>query len=124
MFSRGRVFTGTIQGTADPTKASLKGVLDARFDFSVSRTVTDVLGTRIVTVDVTAHANGPIDATISTTKSARTLSAATTILQGSAVLNISEGQVNANNEPIIVSILLLTVSGFKQSDAQPTTSGG
>lgn len=126
MFSRGRVFSGTIQGTADPTKASISGLLDARFNFNVSRTVTDVIGdvtlTHIETIPVTAHANGPLNATIAATKSARTLSAATTIIQGSATLNISEGQVNASNDPIIVSILSLSVSGFKQSDTEPTTT--
>lgn len=126
MFSRGRVFSGTIQAAADPTKASIKGVLDASFNFTVSRTVTDTIGdiilTRIVTIPVTAHANGPLDATVAAAKSARTLSAASTILQGSATLNISEGQVDANNAPIIVSILSLSVSGFKQSDTAPTTT--
>jgi hypothetical protein len=39
-------------------------------------------------------------------------------------LNISEGQVNASNDPIIVSILSLSVSGYKQSDAAPIGTGG
>lgn len=124
MFSRGRVFKGTIQGTADPTKASIQGVLDATFTFNVSHTETDSSGKPIVvTIPVTATANGPLEATVGSFKSSRTLSAATTILQGTAVLNIAEGQVNASNDPIIVSILSMTVSGFKQSDAEPTNSG-
>jgi hypothetical protein len=133
MFSRGRVFSGTIQGTADPTKASVKGLLDARFNYNllvpVTDTVTDATGkttfiTHIETVPVSAHANGPLDATVASTKSARTLSASTTILQGSAVLNISEGQVAANGDPVVVSILSLSVSGYKQSDTPPTGTGG
>jgi hypothetical protein len=128
MFSRGRVFTGTIQGSADPTKASIRGVLSATFNFNLSRTVTDSTGaTTIVTIPVTATANGPLEATVGSFKSSKTLSTATTILQGTATLNIAEGQVNASNDPIIVSILSLTVSGFKQSDTAPastTTSGG
>jgi hypothetical protein len=125
MFSRGRVFKGTIQGTADPTKASIQGVLDATFNFNVSRTVTDTVGdivlTRIVTIPVTATANGPLQASVGSFKSAKTLSAATTVIQGTATLNIAEGQVNASNDPLIISILSLTVSGFKQSDSAPST---
>jgi hypothetical protein len=123
MFSRGRVFTGTIQAAADPIKSTIKGVLSAIFNFNISRTVTDSTGaTTVVTIPVTAHANGPLDATVAASKAARTLSTASTILQGSATLNISEGQVAANNDPIVVSILSLSVSGFKQSDAEPTTT--
>jgi hypothetical protein len=125
MFSRGRVFSGTIQGTADPTKASIQGVLSATYNFNLSRTVTDPLGfVSIVTIPVTATANGPLQAAVGSFKSAKTLSASTTVIQGTATLNIAEGQVNASNDPIIVSILSLTVSGFKQSDAAPTTSSG
>jgi hypothetical protein len=133
MFARGRVFSGTIQATADPVKAAIKGVLDARFSYSVPKTVTDTIidsngGTiiisRVVNVTVTANANGPLDATVSATKSARTLSASTTIIQGSATLNISQGEIAANGDPVVVSILSLSVSGFKQSDSAPTTTGG
>ena len=133
MFSRGRVFSGTIRGTADPTKASVKGVLEASYNYNllvpVTDTVTDATGkttfiTHIETVPVSAHANGPLDATVGTTKAARTVSASSTILQGSATLNISEGQVAANGDPIIVSVLSLSVSGYKQSDTAPTGTGG
>ena len=120
MFSRGRVFSGTIQGTADPTKASIKGVLNATFNFTKSQIVEG----EVLTTEVTAHASGPLYATVAATKSARTLSTATTILQGSAILSISEGQVAENNDPIIVSTLSLTVSGYKQSDAAPISTGG
>src|SRR5947209_18393795 len=36
MFSQGRVFSGTVQGTADPGKATLKAVLSASFNFTRS----------------------------------------------------------------------------------------
>jgi hypothetical protein len=124
MFSRGRVFSGTLQGTADPTKASIKGVLSATYNFNLSRTVTDSTGaTTVVTIPVTATANGPLDAAVGSFKSAKTLSASNTIIQGTATLNIAEGQVAANGDPIIVSILSLTVSGFKQSDTAPSSGG-
>jgi hypothetical protein len=125
MFSRGRVFSGTIQGTADPTKASIQGVMDATYNFNLSRTVTSSTGaTTIVTIPITATANGPLEAAVGSFKSAKTLSTSSTIIQGTATLNIAEGQVNASNDPIIVSILSLTVSGFKQSDTAPTGTGG
>jgi hypothetical protein len=125
MFSRGRVFSGTLQGIADPTKASIKGVLSATYNYNLSRTIIDSTGaTTIVTIPVTATANGPVSATVGSFKSASTLSTSTTVIQGTATLNIAEGQVAANGDPIIVSILSLTVSGFKQSDTAATTSGG
>jgi hypothetical protein len=132
MFSRGRVFSGTIQGTADPTKASIQGVLDAKFDYNLLVPVTETTTTNGVTTSkttfqtlaISAHANGPLNATIATTKSAQTLSASTTVLRGSATMNISEGQIAANGDPVIVKILTLTVSGFKQSDTEPTSTGG
>ena len=129
MFSRGRVFSGTSKERPIRPKRPIKGVLSATYNFNLSRTVTDSAGnTTIVTIPITATANGPLEATVGSFKSAKTLSAATTILQGTATLNIAEGQVGANGDPIIVSILSLTVSGFKQSDTAPTstttTSGG
>src|SRR6476646_5595939 len=48
MFARGRVFSGTIHATADPTKASIKGVLDSSFNYNLSipvpTTITDAKG--------------------------------------------------------------------------------
>jgi hypothetical protein len=122
MFARGRVFSGTIQAAADPIKASIKGVLSASFNYTLSQTVTDNDGkTTVITRPITASVNGPLDATVASAKS-KTLSTATTILQGTATLNISEGHVAANGDPIIVSIVSLSVSGFKQSDTAPTTT--
>lgn len=134
MFSRGRVFSGTIKGTADPNKATIKGVLDATFSFSKSEVVPDivvtnsdgttrVLTTKVVTIDVTATANGPLDASVSSTKS-KNLGTSSTTLGGTAIINIAQGQVDANNDPVIVDILSLTVSGYKQSDTAPVGTGG
>ena len=104
----------------------------ATFNYTLSQAVVNpVTGvTSVITRQVTASANGPLDATVAATKSARTLSTATTIIQGTALLNVSEGQVAASGDPVIVSIITLSVSGFKQSDTAPTstttttTSGG
>jgi len=124
MFARGRVFSGTIQATADPTKASIQGVLSATFNYNLSVVVRDSDGsTHIDTVPVTATANGPLTSTVSAIKS-KNLTTSSTIMQGSAVLNISQGGVAANGDPVIVDVLSLTVSGYKQSDAAPTGTGG
>ena len=124
MFARGRVFSGTIQATADPTKASIQGVLSATFNYNLSVVVRDSDGsTHIDTVPVTATANGPLTSTVSAIKS-KNLTTSSTIMQGSAVLNISQGGVAANGDPVIVDVLSLTVSGYKQSDAAPTSTGG
>lgn len=123
MFARGRVFSGTIQATADPTKASIQGVLSATFNYNLSVLVTDSTGSHIDTVPVTATANGPLTSTVSAIKS-KNLTTSSTIMQGSAVLNISQGGVAANGDPVIVDILSLTVSGYKQSDVAPTSTGG
>lgn len=124
MFARGRVFSGTITATADPTKATIKGVLNATFNYNLSVIVTDSDGTtHIDTVAVTATANGPLESTASSTKNKNT-GIASTILQGTAVLNIAQGHVAANGDPVIVDILSLTVSGYKQSDVAPTGTGG
>lgn len=122
MFSRGRVFSGTIQATADPTKASIKGVLSATFNYNLSTLITNSDGsTHIETIAVTASANGPLNSTVSSTKS-KNLTKSATIIQGDATLNISQGHVAANGDPVIVSILSLTVSGFKQSETPPTST--
>jgi hypothetical protein len=124
MFARGRVFSGTITATADPTKASIQGVLNATFNFNVSTVVTDSDGTsHIDTIPVTATANGPLNSTVSAAKS-NNLTTSSTIMRGSAVLNIAQGHVAANGDPVIVDILSLTVSGYKQSNTAPTGTGG
>ncbi|MGZ4984761.1 MAG: hypothetical protein ACXV8A_01605 [Chthoniobacterales bacterium] len=122
MFSRGRVFTGTAQAFADPNKSSLKGVLEATYNFNLLVPVSTVSSTGIVvttisSVPVTASANGPINATVAQSKSANLFSTATTIVSGDATLSISQGEVAANGDPVITSILSLVVSGVKQSDS-------
>jgi hypothetical protein len=123
MFARGRVFSGTIQATADPTKATIQGVLSATFNYNLSVVVTDSLGSHIDTVPITATANGPLTSTVSSAKS-KNLGTSSTIMRGTASLSISQGEVAANGDPVVVDILSLTVSGYKQSDTAPTSIGG
>ncbi len=122
MFSRGRVFTGTARAFADPDKASLKGVLAATYNYNLSQRVVSADGTvTIVTTPVTASVQGPVEANIVTPRSGSLFRSSATILRGDATLSISQGQVNANGDPVINSILSLVVSGVKQSNTAPSS---
>jgi hypothetical protein len=119
MFSQGRIFTGTIRGTADPGRAKLIGVLNATFDFTVTIIGTDQ------TIDVTAEANGSLKTTISNVSSQAALGATTaTRLTGTATLAINHGEVDFANEPIITCEMTLRVVGFKQSSVAPAAASG
>jgi len=119
MFSQGRIFTGTIRGTADPGQAKLTGVLNATFNF----TVTDNTKTPPTTTSVTASANGNLKTTIRNVSSQTTLGVAATRLAGTATLNIDQGDVNRLNETCVTCFMTLRVVGFKQSNTAATTSG-
>jgi len=120
MFSQGRIFTGTIRGTADPGTARLTGVLNATFDF----TVTDNSVTPPTTTMVTASANGNLKTKITTVTSHSNLSTTTAIrLGGSATLNIDQGELNSANEPCVTCFMTLRVVGFKQTNTSSTSSG-
>jgi hypothetical protein len=138
MFSQGRVFSGTIQGTADPGKdpsrASLKAVLSASFNFTLTETTPCPVVTpepspactpSTTTQEITASATGSLDAHIKSQLSQASLGAASVRLVGSATIDVSQGQVDsATLIPIITCAMLLKVSGFKQTDTAPTTSSG
>jgi hypothetical protein len=105
MFSQGRVFSGTIQGTADGGKQKMSAVLHATFDF----TVTNPNTIPPTTTDVTAEANGSLNATISNRPSKGIR------VSGFASLDVSQGQVDINNNlPIPTCEMALGVGGFKQ----------
>ncbi len=113
MFAEGNVFSGSVRGTADPGNSTLKGVLDATFDF----TVVDI-NDPTKTVDLTATANGSLETRI--TNAPRAFSIASTRLQGDATLNISEGRVDRVTLKPIGCCLGLMVIGFKQSNTVST----
>jgi hypothetical protein len=114
MFTRGRVFSGTIQGVADPNKATLSALLDATFNYTLN--FLDDQG-MLQSVDVTASVNGPLTANIVRPRSPFAISAA--LLKGSATAFISNGGVDENGDPIIDGTLSLSVQGFQQSSADP-----
>ena len=101
MFSRGRVFSGTVQGFGDPIRATLQGVLSATAGG--------------------ATANGPIQADILTVRNSAISSAATLRVDGEATISISQGQVNPDGSPTITQEIIFNVTGVKQSD---TVVGG
>lgn len=116
IFSAGRVFSGTISAVGDPKDASVKGILDASYNYNLQRTELDKDGQpHVVSIPVTATANGPLKAKANTTTSRTTLSSSTR-LKGTATLNISGGYVTGNGEPVINQQYDLTVNGFKQSN--------
>lgn len=117
MFTRGRVFGGTIQGVTDPNKAQIHGVLYA--DFRYNLTTFDSTGTA-VTTEVTATVTGPLNAKITSSGSSLTTSSSA-LLSGSATAFIENGGVQSSDlNPVIDGTLSLAVIGFKQSDTAPT----
>jgi len=116
MFTRGRVFGGTIQGVSDPTKAKVTALLSATFTYNL--TFVDSTGT-LQTITVTASVTGQLTATV--TSSRNPLAASTALLTGDAVAFISNGGVEGNGDPTIDGTLSLDVMGFKQSNTPPAS---
>lgn len=127
MFTRGRVFGGTIQGVTDPNKAAFTGLLDATFNYTLTEVGRNADGSIqtdpttglpvIITIDVTATVNGPVTAKVTGTRSPFAVSSA--LIRGSATAFISNGGVQGNGDPFIDGTLSLDVMGFKQSNTAP-----
>ncbi|HEX8679140.1 MAG TPA: hypothetical protein VF683_04240 [Chthoniobacterales bacterium] len=127
MFARGRTFTGRINAAGDPDRGTVSGLLQASFNFNLQRTELNEDGKPVVvSIPITATANGPISTTVVTPTNARGATGAATRLTGEATLSITGGFVSGSTgEPIVTSVLLLSVTGFKQSTtaAASTTLG-
>ena len=125
MFSQGRVFNGTVNGTADPGTSRLKGILSARFDFTVSTESKDKDGNPVIlTQSVTAMANGNLNTKIIAASANSSSTDTATRLTGNAVIDISQGQVASDLSPIVTCEMDLVVNGFKQSSSAPSTGTG
>jgi hypothetical protein len=133
MFSQGRVFTGSIQGTADPGKdassARINAVLSATFNFTVTETTPCPTASPIPACTpsssshiVTASANGSVSAHIKSQSSSAVFGAPSVRLVGSATIDISQGEVDPDTlGPCITCHMTLTVRGFKQTGTAPTS---
>jgi hypothetical protein len=111
MFAQGRTFNGTIRGTANPNKGSLRGILNATFNYTL--TFLDGAG-MVQTTEVTATVNGNLSAKVHSGRQTVFTSTAT-LLRGEAILFIDQGQVAGNGQPILSGVISLTVDGFRQS---------
>lgn len=118
IFTRGRVFGGTIQGVSDPHQAKISALLSATFDYTL--TEPDGIG-GVRSTQVAASVTGSLNAKVTVPQSGLATSSA--LLRGNAVAFISNGFVNKNGPPIIDATLSLEVAGFRQSTAAPSTTG-
>jgi hypothetical protein len=124
MFAQGRTFTGTIKGTGDPQKSTLKGILNATFNYNLSFLVPGENGAATIeTIAVTATVNGKLDAKVQTA-GRTTFSNGATLLRGDSTLFIDQGEVSNTGEPVLTGVIALSVLGFKQSNSVVAASGG
>ncbi len=114
VFTRGRVFGGSIQGVADPNRTKLSALLNATFTYTL--TTFDSTGNP-VTTDVTATVNGTLTARI--TSPNNSLSPTSAFLTGDAQAFVDNGEVDLNGDVIVVDTLLFDVMGFRQSTVAP-----
>ena len=137
LFADGRVFTGSLTGTVNPSSGGLRGILQAGFNFNSS--TVNAAG-EVVIVPVVATAAGQLDVVISgatsgsVTPTGTTGGTATTAgntlvtLAGTARLDLNFGGVDAATlQPIVDRTLTFSVNGFRNSTSVvPTalTAGG
>jgi hypothetical protein len=77
----------------------------------------------VVSIPVTATANGPITSKVVAPAAASDIGAAAR-LTGEATLSVTGGFVSGSTgEPVVTSVLSLAVSGFKQSSNAPSGGG-
>ena len=135
LFADGRVFTGSLTGTVDPSSGGLRGILKASFNFNT--TSVNAAGVA-VTVPVVATAAGQLDTVISGATSGNVTTAGGTTtttagnalvtLAGTARLDLNFGGVDATTlQPVVDRTLTFSVNGFRNSTSVvPTalTAGG
>lgn len=110
IFERGQIYTGTIQGTADPQSAQVHGIISASFPYLTTvPSGTDDMGNETFdTVTVIAQASGKLEAKIKAITSG--LSTGIIRLKGTADIQF-ELTVNDPFDEIIFSVV-----GFKQAE--------
>ncbi|MFN2623252.1 MAG: hypothetical protein ABR611_10435 [Chthoniobacterales bacterium] len=110
LFTGERTFVGTIQGIGDPNKATLRATLQA---------IPVVTGGGQTVTTLNFHADGTVNASIKTVRSAFN-TVANTRLVGTASITTT----NRNDSPPTQTISSFVVDGFKQSNTPPTGTGG
>lgn len=120
IFSRGRVFEGSITGFADPDGGNLFAVISSFFNFGLSIPNPDG---GFDSIDVSASAKGVMTAQIRRPAFDRTSLGSTTRITGTASLDFSDGQVDAEGADIITRTIPFIVSGVRQSQFFEGTGG-
>lgn len=110
LFADGTVFGGTIDASADPDSATLKGIVQGTYNFNL--TTFNAAGNATTTA-VTATALGMITAKV---RPGNSNSSAAARLSGTANLDINFGEVDPNTlEPIVARAITFTVTGVQQT---------
>ena len=117
IFSGGNTFNGSIQAliNPDPSVSGLLGIITASFPFTLN---TIVSGSN-VTQDLTATAQGSFD--VVAEQDGSSVCGLGINLTGSSVINVSDAQVDNNNNPIIDEKITFDIEGFQQSSGVTTT---
>lgn len=123
VFSAGRVFSGTLTAVVDPESGSVRGIINATYNFGIAVPDVDANGNPITrSVTITASALGRIDAAIKASNNLSFFTGSTTPgtivtarLTGTAQLNTDYGAIDASNfAPIIARTTRYVIDGFKQ----------
>ncbi len=115
IFSRGRVYSGSIEGVTDVNKGTITALLNATFDYTTTK--PDPITHLPVSIDLTASITGPFTANILVNRNAGI--GAAPLLRGNATGLLSNGEVDDDGNLIIVAKLNFDVLGFKQSNTAP-----
>ena len=125
IFQQGIVFAGKIVAVGDPSKGSLVGLIQARYDF-ISETLS--LGTDTITFsNQSANVNGIIKAQVIQSPDFDPNSIASLLnsfqrIEGTAAVAVDFGKTNADGTPVIVRTDRYIVDGIKQSNTVNSTS--
>ncbi len=116
MFANGTVYKGTITAMGDPTTLKITAIINATYDFTVSAITSSGSGSSLVTQAVTAHANGSMKATVDSSLGLMNVPT----IQGTATIGISQGEVDSNNNPVIIEQTEYSVTGVQQTTTAST----
>ena len=116
LFADGVVFGGTISASVDPDTAKLAGILNGQYNFNVS----DVVGTAVTTMPVTATAVGMINAKVSAGGQQRGFGGAPQRHRqpGHQLRRV----INTTSRRSIARVITFTVTGFQTTTATNTSS--